>query len=84
MQSGDRFVKLIVTGRWPHVARQIISELRKAVPGAHIRSAGFRSFSSWKRKEMFWNWSNESIGTALKTLGMRHLPCLKLKASSRR
>src|SRR4030095_28945 len=43
MQSGAGFVKLIVTGRWPHVARQIKSELRKAAPGAHIRSAGFRS-----------------------------------------
>jgi tRNA(Ser,Leu) C12 N-acetylase TAN1 len=43
MQPDTGFVKLIVTGRWPHVARQIKSELRKAIPGAHIRSAGFRS-----------------------------------------
>jgi tRNA(Ser,Leu) C12 N-acetylase TAN1 len=43
MQSGAGFVKLIVTGRWPHVAWQIKSELRKAAPGARIRSAGFRS-----------------------------------------
>jgi tRNA(Ser,Leu) C12 N-acetylase TAN1 len=43
MQPDTGIVKLIVTGRWPHVARQIKSELRKAIPGAHIRSAGFRS-----------------------------------------
>ncbi len=43
MQPDTGTVKLIVTGRWPHVARQIKSELRKAIPGAHIRSAGFRS-----------------------------------------
>jgi tRNA(Ser,Leu) C12 N-acetylase TAN1 len=43
MQPDTGIVKLIVTGRWPHVARQIKSELRKAIPGAHIRSTGFRS-----------------------------------------
>jgi tRNA(Ser,Leu) C12 N-acetylase TAN1 len=43
MQPDTGIVKLIVTGRWPHVTRQIKSELRKAIPGAHIRSTGFRS-----------------------------------------
>jgi tRNA(Ser,Leu) C12 N-acetylase TAN1 len=43
MQPDTGIVKLVVTGRWPHVARQIKSALRKAVPGARIRSAGFRS-----------------------------------------